>query len=132
MTPAMRLRVVTPDAIVVDEDVVKVAAEAADGAFTLLPRHVDFVATLVPGLLSYVGDDDERLLAIDGGVLVKRRFSVRVATPGAISGDGVVALQRALRSSFEQLGERERQSRSALAHLETDAVRRLIEMGDDA
>lgn len=131
MTSAMRLRVVTPDAIVVDEEVVKVAAEAADGAFTLLPRHVDFVATLVPGLLSYVGDADERLLAIDGGVLVKRRFSVRVATPEAISGDSVEALQRALRSSFEELGERERQSRSALAHLETDAVRRLIEMGDD-
>jgi F-type H+-transporting ATPase subunit epsilon len=113
----MRLRVVTPDAIIVDEEVSKVGAEAADGAFTLLPRHVDFA--------------DECLLAIDGGVLVKRRFSVRVATPEAISGDSVVALQRALRSSFEELGERERQSRSALAHLETDAVRRLIEMGDD-
>lgn len=128
MTTTMRLLVVTPGEVVVDQKVDKINAEAVDGAFALLPRHVDFVATLVPGLLSFVADDDERLLAIDGGVLVKQRFTVRVATPEAIRGDSVLALQRALRASFEELGERERQSRSALAHLETDAVRRLIEM----
>ena len=46
------------------------------------------------------------------------------------AGDNVLDLQRALRSSFQDLNEREQQARRALAHLETDAVRRLIEMVD--
>ena len=127
----MHLEVMTPQGSVVDEDVTKVSVEATDGSFTLLPRHIDFVATLAPGLVAYVIDGEECLLAVDGGVLVKRRSSVRIATPGAIPGDNVLDLQRAMRSSVQELNERERQSRRALAHLETDAVRRLIEMVDD-
>ena len=126
----MRFEVVTPAAAVVDEDVSKISAEAPTGWFTLLPRHVDFVATLVPGLLSYLTEDGEHLLAVDGGVLVKRGLSVRIATGEAAGGDSVLALQRALRHSFEELAESERRSRAALAHLESDAVRRLIELAD--
>lgn len=126
----MHLEVVTPGASVIDEEVSKVSAEASTGAFTLLPRHIDFVATLVPGMVAYVSDGHEHLLAVDGGVLVKRGRSVRIATGEAAEGDSVFALQRALRASFEELAASERRSRSALTHLETDALRRLIELGD--
>jgi F-type H+-transporting ATPase subunit epsilon len=127
---AMRLQVVTPGAVVVDEPADKVSTEAVDGAFTLLPRHVDFVAALVPGLLTYVHDGIEQLVAVDGGILVKRGRSVRVATAEAIPGEDVVDLQRALRTSFAEVGETERRARAAIAHLETDAVRRLLELED--
>ena len=50
----MRLTVLLPTEILVDEEVVKVVAEAQNGSFCLLPRHIDFVAALVPGLLSFV------------------------------------------------------------------------------
>jgi F0F1-type ATP synthase epsilon subunit len=45
------------------------------------------VTALVPGLLTYVLDGVERLVAIDGGILVKRDRSVRVATGEAIPGE---------------------------------------------
>jgi F-type H+-transporting ATPase subunit epsilon len=125
----MELRVVTPGSIVLEATAAKVSAEAADGAFTLLPRHVDLATALVPGLVSYVDVDGvERLLAVDGGILVKRGRSVRLATAEAVAGESVSELQRALRESFQELGDSERRSRAALAHLETDAIRRLIEM----
>lgn len=127
---AMRLQVVTPGAVVVDEPADKVSTEAVDGSFTLLPRHVDFVAALVAGLLTYVHDDVERFVAVDGGILVKRGRSVRVATAEAIPGEDVLDLQRALRATFEEVGETERRARAAIAHLETDAVRRLLELHD--
>ena len=38
------------------KEVVKVTAEAPNGQFCLLPRHIDMVSVLVPGLLSYVKD----------------------------------------------------------------------------
>jgi F-type H+-transporting ATPase subunit epsilon len=125
---AMQLRVVTANAVVVDGEADKVSIEAIDGWRTLLPRHVDFVAALVPGLLAYELDGVERFVAVDGGTLVKRGRSVRVAAPEAIPGDDVLALHRALRASFEEWSDTEHRARVAIAHLETDAVRRLMEL----
>lgn len=126
----MQLEVVTPSETVIDRRVSKVSAESTQGAFTLLPRHIDFVAILVPGLVAFVTDGDEHLMAVDGGVLVKRGPVVRIATGEAAEGDNVLALQRALRASFEELAEGERRSRAALARLETDLVRRSMEMSE--
>lgn len=130
----MRLEVVTLSETVIDRPVSKVSAESTHGAFTLLPRHIDFVAILVPGLIAFVadgdGDGDEHLMAVDGGVLVKRGPLVRIATGEAAEGDSVMALQRALRASFEELAEGERRSRATLARLETDLVRRSMEMSE--
>lgn len=129
-SPSMQLRVVTPGEVVIDRRVSKVSTEGPQGAFTLLPRHVDFVAVLVPGLITFVADGEEHLLAVDGGVLVKQGAVVRIATGEAAAGVGVLALQRALRASFEELAEGERRSRAALARLETDLVRRSMEMSE--
>lgn len=126
----MQLEIVTPSEVVIDRRVSKVSAESPHGAFTLLPRHIDFASTLVPGLIAFVADDGEHLLAVDGGVLVKRGHRVQVATGEAAEGDSVLALQRALRASFEELAEGERRSRAALARLETDLVRRSMEMSE--
>ena len=129
-TRPMHLHVVTPGRVVIDTSADKVSTEAVNGAFTLLPRHIDVVATLVPGLLSYVLDDVERLVAIDGGILVKRDRAVRVATGEAIPGDDAADLQRSLSTSLEDSSDLERRTRAAIAHLETDAIRRLMELED--
>ena len=123
----MHLLVVTPGRVVVDASADKVSTEAIDGSFTLLPRHIDVAAALVPGLLTYVLDGVERLVAIDGGILVKR---VRVATGEAIPGEDAADLQRVLNASLEDSSDAERRTRAAIAHLETDAIRRLMELED--
>lgn len=124
----MRLVVVTPNEVVLDAKASKITAEASNGSFTLLPRHIDFVAPLVPGLLVHTHGDDEQTLAVDGGVLVKQGHDVRVAARAAVAGDGVLELQRAMKTAFRRMSETEHRARSALAHLETDAIRRLIEL----
>jgi F-type H+-transporting ATPase subunit epsilon len=124
----LHLEVLTPAEVIVDVMASKVTAEARNGSFTLLPRHIDFVAPLVPGLLSFVVDGQDRLLAINAGVLVKRAESVRVATADAFEGEGVLGLQRKLREAFRDMTESEQRGRSVLVHLETDAMRRLLEL----
>lgn len=126
----IHLEVLTPARVVVDERASRVSAEAGNGSFTLLPRHIDFTASIVPGLLTYMVDDEEHLLAVDTGVLVKRGRSVRVATGAAIQGDNVLSLQRQLRASHKDMTESEQRTRAVLAHLETDAFRRLLELED--
>jgi F-type H+-transporting ATPase subunit epsilon len=126
----MQLRVLLPTQVLLDEEVAKVTAEARNGSFCLLPRHVDFVAALVPGLLSFESyRGQEQFLAVDEGVLVKCGSVVTVSTRNAVRGADLGKLRRTIERQFRVLGERERMSRVALARLEADFVRRFLELG---
>ncbi|GAB6040055.1 F0F1 ATP synthase subunit epsilon [Endothiovibrio diazotrophicus] len=128
----MKLKVMVPTEIVVDEPATKVIAEAEDGQFCLLPRHIDFVAALVPGLLAFTDARGEEVyLAVDEGTLVKRDREVLVSVRHALRGESLEALHETLRRQFHELDEHERAARTALAKLEADAVRRFLELGSD-
>jgi F-type H+-transporting ATPase subunit epsilon len=125
----MRLKVFLPTEILVDEDVRKVIAQATNGSFALLPRHIDFVAMLVPSVLIYTGHDGgERFLGIDEGILVKHGADVRVSTRKAVRGDDLGALREVVRKDIVELDEHERAARSALARLEAGVIRRFVEL----
>jgi F-type H+-transporting ATPase subunit epsilon len=124
----MKLKILLPTRIMMDQEVNKVIVEAADGSFGMLPRHIDFVAALVPGILSYESDDgQEEFLAVDEGVLVKRGSEVLISTRDAIRGPELGKLRQMVKDRFQSLDDREKKSRTALAKLETDFVRRFLE-----
>lgn len=125
----MILKVLLPKQVLVEEEVRKVIAEGQNGSFCLLPRHVDFVSALSPGLLVYeTAVGAETYLAIDEGVLVKCGPEVLVSTRNAVQGADLGQLQALIREQFATLDERERQTRSALAKIEADFVRRFLEL----
>ena len=127
----MKLTVLLPAGILVDQEVTKVTAEAENGSFCLLPRHVDFVTALVPGLLSFeTGTGEEEFLAVDEGILVKRGSEVMVSTLNAVRGVPLGQLRQAVTERFHALDERERQAREVLARLEADLVVRFVRMGE--
>ena len=81
----MRLVVLIPTEVVLDETVQKIVAEAEDGWFCLEPRHIDFVTALVPGVLNFVTEQGhEAYLAVDEGTLVKCGAKVLVSTSRAV------------------------------------------------
>jgi F-type H+-transporting ATPase subunit epsilon len=84
----MKLKVLLPTEILVDEAVRKITAEAANGSFCLLPRHIDFVTALVPGLLSFETQKEgqEVFVAVAEGVLVKSGEEVLVSVRNAARG----------------------------------------------
>ncbi len=123
----LRLRVLLPTATLVDAQVVKVIAEAEDGAFCILPRHADWVAALVPGILLYTdADHAEHLCAVDTGTLVKAGDEVRVACFNAVPGADFASLRQTVEDAFRSLDEHERETRSALARLEAGTLRRFM------
>jgi len=126
---AMRLEVLTPTAVLLDVAVSKVIAEAPNGLFCLLPRHVDFVAALVPAILYYTSEDGrEHLVAVDEGCLVKFGEHVRVSTLHAVAGVDADRLQATVTDSFLNIDDDARRARSALARLESGAIHRLVEL----
>ena len=81
----MHLKVIVPTEMLIDTEVTKVIAEAENGAFCLLPRHIDFVTALAPGLLSFgLSTGHEEFLAVDEGTLVKCGAEERVSTRQAV------------------------------------------------
>lgn len=126
---AMRLRILLPTEVLVDASVDKVVAEAENGSFGLLPRHIDVVTALVPGILAYVDSDGrQQLVGIDEGILVKCGDEVRVATGRAIRGTNLATLKREVERWFLEMDEQAAISRTAMARLEAGVVRRFTEL----
>jgi F-type H+-transporting ATPase subunit epsilon len=127
----MRLLVLVPVGILLDRPVDKVIAEAEDGSFCLLPRHVDFVAALVPGILyAHTLTGEDLHLATDEGVLVKCGREVRVSVRDAVLGPGLAGLAETVERRFRVRDEQERRARSAVARLEVGVVRRFLGLGE--
>jgi F-type H+-transporting ATPase subunit epsilon len=124
----MRLRVLLPEEILLDIETRKISAEAENGSFGLLPRHVDFVTALVPGILNFItADGREEFLAVDEGILVKHDQQVQVSTRNAVLGQELGELKRLIEERFKNISEYEQKSRDALYKLEADLIRRFME-----
>ena len=125
----MRLKLCLPTKTLREEKVEKIVAEAPNGAFGILPRHIDFVAALVPGILSITLEDGQEIFfGINEGILVKRGPEVMISVPDAVRGEDLATLRRTVEQEFLELDERERTARAALARLEAGMVRRFIQL----
>lgn len=124
----MTLKILLPERVVLDETVDKVVAEGPEGSFGLLPRHIDYVSPLVPGILSYTHDEEETFLAVDEGVLVKCGDDVLVSVRDAVLGPDLESLHATVRDQFTERREQEKAMHSALAKLESEVVRRFMEL----
>jgi F-type H+-transporting ATPase subunit epsilon len=125
----MNLKVLLPAEVLVKEDVAKVTAEAPNGSFCLLPKHVDFVAALVPGILSFqTAGGREAFVAVDEGILVKCGDEVMVSTRNAMRGPDLGQLRRTVEERFKVLDDREKTARSAMVKIEAGFVRRFLEI----
>lgn len=104
-------------------------AVAANGAFGMLPNHIDFVTVLVPSVLILTTTDDtEQFFGVDEGVLVKQGHRVDIAIRRGVRGEDLNSLNDTVQAIFVEVDEEERIARSALSRLEASIVRRFGEL----
>jgi F-type H+-transporting ATPase subunit epsilon len=127
MLTSIHLKVLLPSTTFLDREVDQVTAEGANGHFSLEPRHVDFVAALVPGIFSFVEGGLERFMAVNAGMLVKRGGEVLVSTRDATRVDDLGRLRTVVREHFAEQTEHEAKARTALARMEAGFIRGLLE-----
>jgi F-type H+-transporting ATPase subunit epsilon len=123
----MKLKVLLPSQIFADKTgVTRIVAETREGSFGLLPRRLDCVAALVPGILIYETEaDGEVCVAVDEGVLVKAGPDVLISVRRALGGTDLGQLRELVEREFLTLDEHEQNVRSIMAKLETGFLRRL-------
>lgn len=125
----MRLKIFQPSGIFLDTLVIKVVGESPAGSFAILPRHIDMATALAPGILSCETEDrGTTFLALNGGILVKQGDQISIATRLAIGGE-LGELRKEVDRIINEVDEKERKTRSAVARLEADFVRRFVEFG---
>jgi len=125
----MHLTILLPFKVFADvSGVTDIVADGREGSFGLLPRRLDCVASLVPGILLYKTLSGASVYtALDEGILLKAGQEVFVSVRNAIGGANLGELRAAVEREFMNLDEREMRVRSALAKLEGGFIRRFIE-----
>jgi F-type H+-transporting ATPase subunit epsilon len=125
----MLLKILLPAEVLMEQEVKKIVAEAENGSFCLMPNHIDFTATLAPGIFSYVlASGGQELLAMDVGTLVKKGSEVLVSTRNAVKAPDLGKLKQVVVQQYDILDEREKLVRSASAKLEASLIRRFVEL----
>jgi F-type H+-transporting ATPase subunit epsilon len=105
MADMLSLEIVTPERLLVREDVTAVQAPAANGYLGILPGHAPLLAELGTGFLNYDAGGKRRYLAIHGGYLEILADRVRLLATGAERAEeiDVERAKAALKRAQEQM-----------------------------
>ncbi|MEO9129909.1 MAG: F0F1 ATP synthase subunit epsilon [Sphingomonas sp.] len=125
----MRLRIITPLAVVVEEDAVTaVRAEDASGSFGILAGHANFLTSLGISVIDWKrADGTQHYCAVRRGMLsVGAGSDVAVATREAITGDDLATLDATVLTRFREEIEQERSERFESTQLQINAIRRIV------
>lgn len=125
----MRLRIVTPFLIVVDEDRVRaLRAEDASGSFGVLSGHADFLTELAISVVSWkTAGGAQRYCAVRRGILsVTAGRDIAIATREAIPGDDFARLGETVLERFRADSEVERQEHVESTRLQLMAIRQIM------
>ncbi len=125
----MRLRIVTPLSVVVDDDgVTALQAEDASGSFGILPHHADFLTSLSISVVSWRrGDASARFCAVRHGVLtVTGGHDVAIATREAVAADDLGTLDQSVLERFRAELDTQRTEHVESTRLQLQAIRQIM------
>ena len=123
----MKLVISTPFEQVTDDVATRIYATTQFGMWCILPKHMDMVLVLEPGLLIYLDKEGaEQTIAVNGGTLVKAGDEIRIATRNAMTGSRLSMISEDVRAHFADESEDERRAQTSLARLEANIIRRLL------
>lgn len=63
----LKLKIITPQKIVMEEDVESVTVPSSDGEITILPHHTNLFSLLIEGIVTIRKESEEDYLSIGGG-----------------------------------------------------------------
>lgn len=123
----MRLKIVTPLSVIVDEDIKSLRAEDASGSFGIMPGHAPFLTTLAISIVSWRLSVGERFCALRAGVMtVTAGTSIDIATREAVTGDDLATLDSEVLTRFQSDAEEERVEHAETVLLQLNVIRHMV------
>ena len=86
----IKFQIVTPERIILEEDIRQVSVPTRDGEITVLPDHIPLVAGLLPGVVEIkTKNGQNEIMAISGGFLEVLRDKVVILADTAERGQEI-------------------------------------------
>jgi len=85
----LNLKIITPEKILVDEDVNSMASLTVDGEVGILPEHLPYMTALDIGVTRYRHDGKREYVATIGGILQVEDNKVIILTDAADRGEEI-------------------------------------------
>lgn len=129
----MQLKIMLPFRVFLDNvDVNRVIVDTNKGSYGFLPRRLDCVAALVPGILTYeTKGGTVHYVAVDEGILIKAGGEIQVSVRNAIGGADLGKLRQSIEQEFRNLDEKERFARKAVAKLESEFIQNIKKLREE-
>ena len=83
MSKTFHLKVITPNAIVLDTDVEQIIARSVEGEIGVLPDHIPLITPLTAAPFQYWTSGDRRVAAVLGGMMEVSKEGVTVISDHA-------------------------------------------------
>lgn len=108
MANRLELEVVTPERVVLREEIEALVVPATEGYLGVLPNHLPIITGLVPGVVRYRKDGRIARLAVSGGFMevAKNRVVILADTAERAEEIDVARAERAKERALRRLRER--------------------------
>src|SRR3989338_4008786 len=83
MPRSFHLKVITPNAIVLDEDVEQIIARSTDGEIGILPDHIPLITPLTNAPFQYWSSGERKVAAVLGGMMEVSKDGVTIISDHA-------------------------------------------------
>lgn len=115
----MKLKIITPDCILLDREVEAVYAYSPEGRFGVLPNHAPMIAVLAIEVLCYFIEGKRHCVAVIGGYLQTDGEEVKVLSQAAELGEAIDVLraEQARKRAEAQLRAQQKGSEGPLVKL---------------
>ncbi len=127
MAGTFKFELVSPERVLLSEDVEHVVLPSVDGDFGVLPGHAPVVVTLRPGTISVIGDGATRKIFVKDGFAEFTPDTLNVLAEQAVNLDGVERseIDGLIATAQKELADASDDGKRFMANAALDALRAL-------
>lgn len=85
----LNFKIITPEKILIDEQVDEIYSKSVDGEFGILPGHIDYMTALNIGVTKFRVNEEDKFAATIGGILQVSQNNVTILTDSAELGEEI-------------------------------------------
>lgn len=124
----LHLEIITPERVVLSEDVDAVVVPATEGEITVLAQHISLFTRVKPGEIRYIKGNNDFFMAVHEGFLEVLNDNVSILTDYAVRSEEIelAKVEAAKRRAEERM--REKKSTEDLVVAEAELRKAILEL----
>ncbi len=125
----MKLRVLTPTEVILEEEVTHVTAEDVTGSLGIRPGHAALVTPLAVGIvIARAAAGGERYVAVNGGVMIVTGEEVEIVSRHAVASSDLAHLEGTVLEAFDKEEHDDRTNKVAFEKMRLNLMRRVLDV----